>query len=312
MIGHIMNRMPNRPRISISLILLLVLMMPPRSEASPITSSANAEALREVLTASSSALSNNALRDILNAGSPVSETSTTTFSDGATQIDDLLIVPNTSTGTVTTTKTINLADGETEKVVDVATISGNTIKHIVTTTLPDGSIQTKQETDVTKGDETIIKGTVSIPGAGIQTISGTNVQSGSASVTTETITNPDGKVYHDRIVITLTGPLSQSETNTTLGPDGSSSTVKSITSSILNPSTVGQNDTAMNVPLPLPACRPNRSMSRRRCWCLRPRPVTNEPTVLPTPLPEPSTLTIFAVVLGAVGLRYGFNTRRRR
>ena len=172
MICHILNRMPIRPRITISLIFLLDLMMPSWSEAGKITSSATADALRDVLTASSSPLSNSTIRDILSAGSPVSETSTTILSDGMTQTALLLIVPDITTDTVTTTKQINLADGETEKVVDVATISGSMISHRVTTTLPDGSIQTKEETDVTKGDETTIKGTVTTPGVGTQTISG--------------------------------------------------------------------------------------------------------------------------------------------
>ncbi len=308
---HILNRMPIRPRITISLILLLDLMMPSWSEAGKITSSATADALRDVSTASSSTLSNSTIRDILSAGSPVSETRTTTLSDGATQTALLLIVPDIVTDTVTTTKQIHLADGETDKVVDVATISGSTISRTVTTTLPDGSIQTKEETDVTKGEETTIKGTVTTPGIGTQTISGVNVQNGSESVTTETITNPAGNVYHDRIVVTHTGPLSQSETNTTRGPDGSISTVKSITSTVLNPSTVGQDVTTANIPLSPPKAA--QALNLEAQTLVAPAAASNVgTTVLPTPLPEPSTLRLFAVVLGAIGLRHRFNRRRRR
>jgi hypothetical protein len=254
--------------------------------------------------------SNTTIRDVLSAGSSVSETRTTTLSDGTTQTADLLIVPNARTGTVTTTKTINLADGGLEKVVDVATVLSNTITHSVTATLPDGSIQTKDETDITQGD-TIIKGTVSTPGVGTQTISGVNVQNGPDSVATETITNPAGQVYHDRILITLTGPNTQSETNTIRGPDGSISTVKSITSTVLNSSTVAQDATAANLPLSPPKASPALNLAAQ--ILVPPAAATNVgPTVLPIPLPEPSTLTFFAVVLGAIGLRHGFNRRRRR
>jgi hypothetical protein len=311
MICHILNRMPIRSRIIIFLFFLPELLNPPRSEAGKITSSVNADALRAVSTASSSPLSNAAIRDVLNTGLPVSETSTTTLSDGATQTADLLIVPNTSTGTVTITKDIHLADGDLENVVDVATISGHTTTHTVTTTLPDGSIQTKNETDVTEGDKTIIKGAVSTSGGGTQTISGVNIQRGTGSVTDETITNPVGRVYHDRIVITLTGPLSQSETNTTRGPDGSISTVKSITSTVLDPITVGQDAAAATIPLPRPVTAA-QALHLEAQYLASPAAAGNAgPTVLPMPAPEPSTLAFFAAVLGAAWLRHGFSTRRR-
>ena len=130
-------------------------------------------------------------------------------------------------------------------------------------------------------------------------------------MTTETITNPAGNVYHDRIVITHTVPLSQSETNTTRGPDGSISTVKSITSTVLNPTTVGQDAAAANTPLSPP--RAAQSLNLEAQMLVPPAGASNVgTTVLPIPLPEPSTLTTFAVVLGAVGLRHGFNRRRRR
>jgi uncharacterized protein YaiI (UPF0178 family) len=248
--SHIMNRTEGRPGITVSLILGLILVTQAWAEAGKMSSSDTAGALREVATASSSPLSNSAIVAILSAGTPVSETTTSTFSHGTTQTADLLIVPNASTGTVTTTKDIDLADGETEKVVDVASVTGNSTQSAITTTLPDGSIQTKDETDVTKGDKTIIKAQVSMAGGGTQTITGETVERGSKSATVETITNPAGQVYHDRIVITHDGSLSQSETNTTRGPGGSISTVKSVMSTVLDPSAVGQSTSqeSLNIP----------------------------------------------------------------
>ena len=237
---RIMDRSPIRGMITICLICWYVLLMPSSSEAGKITNTTTAVALREASTASCRPYPNSAIIAILDAGMPVFATSTTTFNDGTTQSDALVIVPNTKAGTVTTTKEIDLADGETEKVVDVASIAGNTTTHAVTTNLPDGSIQTKDETEVTSGSRTMIKGTVSVPGEGTQTINGQTVVRGSTSITDETITNAAGKVYHDRIVVTHSSDLSQSETNTTLGPGGSISTVKSTTSTVLNPNEVGQ------------------------------------------------------------------------
>ena len=300
---RIMDRSPIRRMITICLICWLVFLMPSSSEADKITSTTTADALREASTASSLPLSNSAITAILNAGTPVSETSTSTFSDGTTQTAILAIVPNTSAGTVMTIKDINLADGETEKVVDVASIAGNTTTHAVTTTLPDGSVQTKDETDVTTGDKTIIKGTVSVPGAGTQTITGETVVRGSTSVTDETITNAAGKVYHDGIVVTHMGDLSQSQTNTTLGPGGSITTVKSTTSTVLNPNLVGQSAAQASLSMPAPSVTAN-ALNLEAQVLASPIGISGvEPASLPIPLPEPSTLTLICVVLGGIGLR---------
>jgi uncharacterized protein YaiI (UPF0178 family) len=309
--SRIMNRTEGRPGITVSLILGLILVTPAWSEAGKMSSSDTAGALREVATASSLPLSNSAIVAILSAGTPVSETTTSTFSDGTTQTADLLIVPNASTGTVTTTKDIDLADGETEKVVDVASVTGNSTQSAITTTLPDGSIQTKDETDVTKGDKTIIKAQVSMAGGGTQTITGETVERGSKSATVETITNPAGQVYHDRIVITHDGSLSQSETNTTRGPRGSISTVKSVMTTVLNPSMVGQ--TALQESLSIPALNTAAQAPNLEAQVLASSPTTTdvEPTVLPIALPEPGTLMFVGMVVGAAGLRRGWRRMRR-
>jgi hypothetical protein len=309
--SRIMNRTEGRSGITVSLIFGLILMTPAWSEAGKISNAETADTLREVATASSSPLSNSAIVAILNAGTPVSEATTSTFSDGTTQTADLLVVPNASTGRVTTTKDINLGDGETEKVVDVASVSGNSTQSAITTTLPDGSIQAKDETDVTKGDKTIIKAKVSMAGGGTQTITGETVLRGSKSVTVETITNAAGQVYHDRIVITHNGTLSQSETNTTRGPGGSISTVKSVMSTVLDPSAVGQSTSQES--LNIPAAGLAVQLPNIEAQVLAPSGATSDvqPTVLPVPLPEPGTLMFAGMVLGAAGLRRGWRRMRR-
>ncbi len=158
-------------------------------------------------------------------------------------------------------------------------------------------------TDVTKGETTAIKGTVSLPGGGTQTITGGTVQRSSQSVTAETITNPAGQVYHDRIVITHTGALSQSETNMTIGPDGSVSSVKSVMTTVLNPSAVGQSAAPTYLGIPTPAVQ---ALNLEAQMLAPPSATTDEPTVQPVALPEPSTLTFLGMVLLAAGLRRGW------
>ena len=103
---------------------------------SKMASSGTARALRQEASASSLPVSASSLIGILEAGKPVSETNTTTFSNGSTQTGDITIVPDTSNSTVTITRDITLADGDREKVLDVAAISGNIVTQSVTTTLP--------------------------------------------------------------------------------------------------------------------------------------------------------------------------------
>lgn len=312
MTRRILDRLQIHPETTFSLVLGLVLLVPSATEASKISSSDTTDALREEAGASSSPLSSNALVDILRAGSPVSETRTTTLSDGSTQVADLAIVPNTSTGTVTITKDIKLADGDLMKVVDVATISGNTIAQAVTTTLPGGLIQTKAETDVTQGDKTIIKGTVLMPGGGTRSIAGQTVQSGSQSVTTLTITNPAGHVYHDRITIMHNGQLSQTETNTTHGPGGSIRTVKSTTNTVMNPGGAVQSDAAQVLTIPAPRATAQALNLEAQVLGSQTFASNTDITPLPSPIPEPSMLLVFGLLLGGAGLRHGLRPRAER
>ena len=65
--------------------------------------------------------------DTIQAGLPVAEQLTTKYSDGSTQTESLLKVPNPANNTVTTYETINLRNnGGTETVVDTESFSGGT------------------------------------------------------------------------------------------------------------------------------------------------------------------------------------------
>ncbi len=303
MLRHIVDRTQGRRGITLSWILGLILLIPSWARASKISSSGTGRDLREEASASSLPVSASSLIGILQAGTPVSETNTTTFSNGSTQIADITIVPDASNRTVTTTKDITLADGDQEKVLDIAAISGNTVTQTVTTTLPSGAIQTKAETDVTSGDKTIVKGTVSMPGGGTQTIAGQTIQSGSESVTTLTIINRAGHVYHDRITITHNGGLTQTETNTTQGPGGSIRTVKSTTDTVLNSSGAVQTEAAQFLTIPPP--RASAQALALEAQVLEPSSgtIATGSAVLPAPVPEPSTLMFIGLVLGMAGLR---------
>ena len=164
---------------------------------------------------------------------------------------------------------------------------------------------------MTKRDKTIIEAKVSMAGGGTQTITGETVKRGSKSVTVESITNAAGQVYHDRIVITHEGSLSQSETNTTRSPGGSISMVKSVMSTVLDPSAVGQSTSQES--LNIPAAGLAVQAPNIEAQVLAPSGATTdvEPTVLPVPLPEPGTLMFVGMVLGAAGLRRGWRKMRR-
>ncbi len=310
MMSRIMDRIQGRPGVTLSLILGLSLLAPTRTLADKISSSDTAKALHEAARASALPLSDTSLVAILNAGTPVSETITTTYGDGRTQTANLTIAPDKSNDTVTTTKLISLANGKLEKVVDVATIAGNSTMSVLTTTLPNGAIETKNETEVTNGDKTTITGTVSMPHGGTQTLSGDTVLRGSQSITTLAITNPAGQVYNDRITITHDGDLSQSETNTTRGPDGSIWTVKSTSTTVLDPSGTGQTAVPANLNLPA-ASVPAQALNLEAQVLANTAGSSNsDSSSLVVSAPEPSTLMFYALVLGAAGLRYGFKPRR--
>jgi hypothetical protein len=115
-------------------------------------------------------------------------------------------------------------------------------------------------------------------------------------------------------VITHTGALSQAETNTTTGPGGSISTVKSVSSTVLDPISVGQSATQAGLSIPSPA---TATMATTQAPNVEPQVRTPsasgsdlEPTVLPAALPEPGSLVIFSVMLGAAGLCHRFKMSR--
>ena len=109
----------------------------------------------------------------------------------------------------------------------------------------------------------------------------------------------------DRIVVTHSSDLSQSETNTTLGPGGSISTVKSTTSTVLNPNEVGQSAALANLSLPAPTG--TVQALNLQAQVLTPSSVIDgDPSPLPILLPEPSALTLMAIVFGGTVLRRGW------
>jgi hypothetical protein len=166
----------------------------------------------------------------IKAGQPVFEEITTTFSNGTTQNENRLIVPDPGTGTITTTRTINLrGGGGFEKITDVATTKGSTTTHNETTVLPNGSFETTIETDLVKGNKTLTKGTVYLPGGSTETYTATVTTSGNLTTTDKTITEPDGSVNHYHIVTTSTDEFSSSSTATDNLADGTTATSKSIT-----------------------------------------------------------------------------------
>jgi hypothetical protein len=133
-------------------------------------------------------------------------------------------------------------------------------------------------------------------------------------VTTERITNAAGQVYHDRIVVTHTGALTQTETNTTTGSGGSISTVKSVTRPVLDPIGVGQSATeaGLNIPSSATATITATQAPNLEAQALTPSVSGSDlqPTVLPAALPEPGSRVIFSVMLGAAGLCHRFKLSR--
>jgi hypothetical protein len=302
MTRRIMFRTQGYSIITVSLILGPILLTPTQTRADKISSSDTAKTLGEIATASAFPLSSSTIVDILNAGKPVSANTTTTYRDGTTQTANLLIVPDPSAGTVTITKDINLANGKTETVVDTATVSGNTISNKITRTLPDGSIQSTDVTDVTKGTKTIMSGSAVLPGGGTLAITGEKVERGSESITALTITGQAGKVYHDRIVTTPEGTLSESKTNTVTGPGAATMAVSSLTRALLGSSTVGRSFTLAG--LKIPAAGLGSQTLNLQAQVLAPASTASDTggTVLPVAAPEPQSLVIFSVILAAAAL----------
>jgi hypothetical protein len=145
-----------------------------------------------------------------------------------------------------------------------------------------------------------------VAGGGTETVTGQTVVRGSNSITNETITNPAGEVYHDRIVISHNGNSSQTETNTTRGPGGSIMTVKSTTSTLLNPNQVGQIAAQAILSLPVAAAAAHALNLEAQVLTLGSGTNSVGHSPSPVPLPEPSTLSLPCIVLGAALLRRGW------
>lgn len=171
----------------------------------------------------------------VQAGKPVYEEITTNFSDGSSQYETKLIVPNKSANTITTTRVINLRNNlGNEKIVDVATTAGTnstgtTINHNITTTLPGGATETETETELVESGKTLLKGTITLPGGSLKTFTTTVTTMGNKTTIDQTTTDPEGFSTQTNSVVTVKSELSQRTTSTTLYPDGTGTTSKSNT-----------------------------------------------------------------------------------
>ena len=171
----------------------------------------------------------------IQSGQPVYEQLTTNFTDGSTQNESKLIVPNQSANSITTTRQVNLRNNQgSERIVDVATTTGTnstgtTIMHNITTTLPGGGTETETETELVQTGKTLLKGTIILPGGSTKTFTGTVTTSGNKTTTDETVIGPDGFSTQTASVVTLKSELSQGTTSTTTYPDGTATTSNSNT-----------------------------------------------------------------------------------
>ena len=167
----------------------------------------------------------------VQAGNPVYEEITTNFTNGTSQYESRLIVPNKATNTVTTTKAINLRNNQGyEKVVDVATTTGTdstgtTIMHNITTTLPGGQVETETETELAEpSGKTLLKGTITLPGGSTETFTATVTTSGKKTTTDETLIDAEGFSTTTDTTVTMKSQLSQTTTTVTTYPDGTATT----------------------------------------------------------------------------------------
>jgi hypothetical protein len=162
----------------------------------------------------------------IQAGEPVAEQLTTTYSDGSTQTESLVKVPDPANNTVTTYETINLRNnGGTKTIVDTASFSGGTEPfsgtdntHQVTITLPDGSTESETYQVVFSGNKTTITGTLDEAGGGVETWNRVGVWHGRTANATRTVVEPDGTVEDQKIVTTNHGELDSTATQTTRIP----------------------------------------------------------------------------------------------
>ena len=162
----------------------------------------------------------------LRSGTAVAEQRTTSYSDGSTQTDSLLTVPNLANNTTTTYETISLRhNGGTEKIVDtesfsggVLPFSGNNNTHNLTVTLPNGSTETETYNEVIAGRKTTVVGTIHEADGDVETWTSVKTRTGPTTTTNKTITEPDGTVGQQKVVTTRQGDLDSSTTVTTRVP----------------------------------------------------------------------------------------------
>ena len=164
--------------------------------------------------------------ETLQSGFSVAEQLTTKYSDGSTQTESLLKVPNLANNTVTSYETINLRNnGGIEKVVDTESfsgggvpLSGNDNTHNLTITLPNGSTETQTYTEVITGHKTVVNGTTHEANGGIQTWTAVKIKIGPMTTTNKTITEPNGSIEHVRSVTTDRGELDSTSSTLTTQP----------------------------------------------------------------------------------------------
>ena len=164
--------------------------------------------------------------ETLQLGSSVSEQLTTRYSDGSTQTESLLKVPNLANNTVTSYETINLRNnGGMEKVVDtesfsggIAPLFGNENTHNLTISLPNGTTETQTYTEVITGRKTVVNGTTHEANGGIQTWTADKIKTGPTTTTNKTITEPNGSIEHQKSVTTHRGELDSTSSTLTSVP----------------------------------------------------------------------------------------------
>jgi hypothetical protein len=166
----------------------------------------------------------------IQAGLPVAEQLTTTYSDGSTQTESLLKIPNSANNTVTSYETINLRNnGGVEKVVDTASFSGGTTPfsgddntHTITITLPDGSTESETYQVVITGKKTVVTGSLDEAAGGNETWTAVKIKHGPTTTTNKTITEPDGTIEYQDSTVTNHGDLDSTVSRTTRIPSNDS------------------------------------------------------------------------------------------
>jgi hypothetical protein len=166
----------------------------------------------------------------IHNGQPVTEQVTTKYSDGSTQAQLVVRMPNPANNTVTTYKTVSLRNnGGTETVVGTESFSGGTTPfsgvdntHAVTITLPNGSTESETYQDVITGNTTNETGSIDEANGGVETWTSVIVRHGPKTTTNKTITEPNGTVEQQKIVTTRHGKLDSTATTTTRTPSTNS------------------------------------------------------------------------------------------